>query len=132
MVAAGMTRTLGSSIFKSRKLLIEVVMGKASHLDTSAVLVASKVGLLWDYGMNIFVREYPDDLRVMDEETKLYPFMLSACSSWYGNANLDTIFEMLMACPDAVVEFSGTMKRKTISHDSCVEAKNAKKQCVRK
>merc|ERR1712012_126969 len=109
-----MGRTFGNNRFNAQKRLIEAVMEKASHLDTSAVLVASKVGLPWDYGMNIFVREYPDDLRVMDEETKLYPFMLSACSSWHGNANLDTIFKMLMTCPDTVVKFSGTMKRKAI------------------
>ena len=73
-----------------------------------------------------------DDLKVVDEKTGFYPFMLSACSSFHGNANLNTVFQSLMVFPDAAVaeQESYGGKRKAAS---CTVVKNDVKKChVRK
>ena len=115
-----------------RKKIFQAVIKKASSLNKSPVVVASKVGLPWNYGLKIFATQRSDDLRLVDEETGFYPFMLLACSSFHGNTNLNTVFQSLMAFPDVAVvareSYGG--KRKTTT---CAVVENyIKKRRVRK
>ena len=94
-------------------------------------MIASKIGLPWDYRLSIFVSQSPSDLRSVDEETGFHPFMLSACSSLHGsNDDLDSVYRSLIACPDVVEvqELSGVKRKATVA---CDDAKSdAKKRCI--
>ena len=95
--------------------------------DVSAVVIASKVGLPWDYGLSMFVSQSPSDLRLVDEETGFHPFMLSACSSLHANANLDSVYRSLIACPD-VVEAQELSRGKRKATVACDDAKSDAKK----
>ena len=77
-------------------------------MNTNAVCYGSSVGLVWDFGLNLLVSLNPDDLKVADKATGLYPFMLVAASSIHSNADLDTIFQVIMTCPHIVDSSRGS------------------------
>ena len=104
---SGPTAIDAANTFDFRMQLVGAVIERAMNERTNAVVIASKVGVPWEYGMSIFVQDYQDGLRNIDKETGLYPFMLSACSSFHNNANLDTVYQTLMACPDIIIQFGG-------------------------
>ena len=81
--------------------MIKAVEKESSRFGKSQILFASSVGLVWKYGLNVFVQRNPDDLRIVDPETGLYPLMLLA-SSHHGRADLDTIYEVMRTCPNVV------------------------------
>ena len=115
-----------------RKKVFQAVIEKASSLNTSAVIVASKLGLPWDYGLKILVSQSSNGLRLADEETGFYPFMLLACSSFHGNANLNTVFQSLMVFPDVAVAGRESYGRKRKATICDVVKNNVKKRHIRK
>ena len=115
-----------------RKKIFQAVIKKASSLNKSPVVVASKVGLPWNYGLKIFATQRSDDLRLVDEETGFYPFMLLACSSFHGNASLNTVFQSLMVFPDVAVAGRESYGRERKATTCDVVKNNVKKRCVRK
>ena len=91
-------------IILDQKLIIEVLHNEASKLGRNVVCFAFSIGLPWEYGMRKIVENNPDDYRAVDEKTGLFPFMLAAASC-HSDASVDTIYEVLLSCPD-VLQFA--------------------------
>ena len=58
---------------------------------------ALKMGLVWEFGIEDLIERNPDTLNVPDVSTGLYPFMVATMF-----CDLDTVYRLLMTCPDAV------------------------------
>jgi len=88
----------------SKESVIEAMKDQASsNTDTNAVIVASRMGLVWEYGMKELVDENPRSVIVQDRPTGLYPFMIAALSCHeYAWPDLETVYEMLKSCPEVV------------------------------
>ena len=72
---------------------------KATLNNCSAVYLASKLGLTWEYGMQDIAEDSPIELETLDIQTGLYPFMLIA-GGYNPNPDLDTIFKLMRMKPE--------------------------------
>ena len=71
-----------------------------------------KMGLVWEYGLEDIVGQNTDGLIIADETTGLYPFMMAALSSNYLYPDLDTVYGMMMTCPDVVTMICPAHRKK--------------------
>ncbi len=109
--AASLTRTrisrFGSCFrhigYVSVKTILRLTKERSLTLDCNVLIVASKLGLPWTYGMRKLVEEFPADLANVDEESGMCPFMLAASSR---HSDLTTIFNMMICAPELVKMFS--------------------------
>ena len=83
----------------NKETLIQRIQECASEQEYRAIFLASKMGLIWEYGMEELVVEFPDEVRTYDESTCLCSFMLVAASPY---SDLDTIFNLMLICPDLI------------------------------
>lgn len=65
--------------------------------------LASKYGMTCNAGIGTLLELHPDQLKNFDPLTGLCPFMLCAASPV---CDLETVYEMIKACPDLVKKFS--------------------------
>ncbi len=80
-----------------------IIQAILERLPTPAlgIIPALKMGLIWEYGFEDIIKQNADGLIIADETTGLYPFMVAALST-VPHPDLDTIYRILMTCPDVV------------------------------
>ena len=89
------------------------------------------MGLIWEYGLEDIIKQNTDGLIIADETTGLYPFMVAALSSIPHYPDLDTVYRMLITCPDVVTmirpAYNGK-KRKLVEESDSPDQMNPKQK----
>mmetsp|Transcript_36442 Transcript_36442/g.43887 ORF Transcript_36442/g.43887 Transcript_36442/m.43887 type:complete len:323 (-) Transcript_36442:51-1019(-) len=99
---AAHSESLGNATHDHIKVLIEAYKGAASEYDatgSSPLTLAIKSGKTWDNGIELIFCAAPNSIRVLDQETKLYAFMLAGSCESHACC-MTTTFELLRKCPE--------------------------------
>ena len=108
---------------KYTKLLRELLRaypeaaGKRNDMGDAPIHIAIRLRMAWEDGLGEIVEKNCDALGLRDRQTGLYPILL--CASLGGNVAVNTLFCLLTAKPDIVVNAS-----------SCIEEERGASSCL--